>query len=107
MKLSLRRFFGGDNNKVCSNTGYHDARNFLKIVEKYLGKNVLDFAVINKTKPALMRFRPYVAEKSEFVEADLNNFGKKPVPITANLLRRGGLIRHDSEKLAKVVRMLI
>ena len=83
------------------------ASDFLKIVEKYLGKNVLDFAVINKTKPALMRFRPYVAEKSEFVEADLNNFGKKPVPITANLLRRGGLIRHDSEKLAKVVRMLI
>ena len=83
------------------------ASDFLKIVEKYLGKNVLDFAVINKTKPALMRFRPYVAEKSEFVEADLNNFEKKPVPITANLLRIGGLIRHDSEKLAKVVRMLI
>lgn len=84
------------------------ASDFLGVIEKYLGQNILDYAVINKTKPPPMRFKPYVEEKAEFVEADLSNFKKrKPIPIAANLLRREGLIRHDPEKLAKVVRMII
>ena len=70
-------------------------------------REVLDYVVINKTRPPLMRFRPYVKEKAEFVEPDLENLSQKPMPIIANLLRKSGLIRHDPDKLAKVVKMLI
>jgi uncharacterized cofD-like protein len=88
-------------------TGGFRASDFLKIMESYVGKGIIDFAVINKTRPAAMRLKPYIAEKAEFVEADLHNFGKKPTPITADLIRRAGLLRHDPEKLAQVIKMLI
>ena len=83
------------------------ASDFIKTIGKYFAADTLDYAIINKTKPDLMRFRAYAQEKSELVQADLENCGKNPVPIAADLLRRGGLIRHDPEKLAKLVRMLI
>lgn len=83
------------------------ASDFVNSVEKYLGKGVLDYVVINRTKPSAMRFRPYVEEKAEFVEPDTNNFPGKPMPILANLVRKSGFIRHDPEKIAKLVAMLI
>lgn len=87
------------------------ASDFVGVVEKYLGKNVLDYVVINKTKPSLMRFKPYVQEKAEFVDADIKNFsvsnGKKPTPIVTGLIRKIGLVRHDPNKLAQTVRMLV
>ncbi len=83
------------------------ASDFVEVMEYYLGKSAIDFVAVNKTKPSAMRFKPYIREKSEFVEPDLENFPKGPTPITANLIRTSGLIRHDSEKLAKTVKMLI
>jgi len=53
-----------------------------------------------------MRFRPYVAEKSAFVEVDADKI-KNPTLILASLIRKSGLIRHDSDKLAEVVKMLV
>ena len=92
--------------KFGETTGFR-APDFINTIEQYLGKGVLDYVVINKTRPSLMRFRPYVKERAEFVEPDLDNLPKKPIPVITNLLRRSGLIRHDSDKLAKVVGMLI
>lgn len=92
--------------KFGETTGFR-ASDFLKTLEKYIGPNVVDFVVMNKTKPKAMRFRPYAAEKAEFVEVDLNNFGKKPMPVIADLIRPSGYLRHDSEKVAKILRMLI
>lgn len=83
------------------------ASDFVSSIEKYLGKGVLDYVIINKTKPSAMRFRPYVEEKAEFVEPDTDNFSGKPTPILASLIRRSGFIRHDPEKIAKLVAMLI
>lgn len=83
------------------------ASDFVETIEQYLGKKVLDFVVINKTKPAAMRFRPYVLEKSEIVETDIDAFPKGITPVAASLIRRSGLIRHDPDKLAEVVRMLV
>ena len=83
------------------------ASDFLSVVENYLGKRIVDFVAINKTKPTPNRLRPYAEEKSEFVNADLENLPKKPVPIVASLIRRSGLLRHDPEKVAKLVKMLV
>ena len=84
-----------------------DASDFLRVVEDHLGKGIVDFVAINKTKPTTNRLRPYAEEKSEFVNADLENLPKKPVPVVTSLIRRSGLLRHDPEKVAKLVKMLV
>ena len=84
-----------------------DASDFLRVVEDHLGKGIVDFVAINKTKPTPNRLRPYAEEKSEFVNADLENLPKKPVPVVTSLIRRSGLLRHDPEKVAKLVKMLV
>jgi uncharacterized cofD-like protein len=92
--------------KFGETTGFR-LSDFVENIEKYLGKKVLDYVVFNKTKPSASRFRPYVEEKSEFVEADLENLSGGPMPIAADLVRKSGFIRHDPEKIAKLVAMLI
>jgi len=81
------------------------ASDFVNTIQKYLGKNILDYAVVNKTKPSPMRFRPYAKEKAQFVELDLNNI-KGTTPIAASLIRKYGFVRHDPEKIAEVIKML-
>ena len=83
------------------------ASDFLSVVESHLGRGTVDFVVINKTKPTPNRLRPYAEEKSEFVNADLDNLSKKPVPVVTSLIRRSGLLRHDPEKVARLVKMLV
>ena len=82
------------------------ASDFVRVLEKYLGKEVLDYVVVNKTKPTAMRFRPYAEEKAEFVEADLQTL-KKPMLIEASLIRKYGFLRHDPDKVAEIVKTLI
>ncbi len=88
-------------------TNGFNASDFISTINQYLLPNTVDYAIVNKTKPSLMRFRPYADEKSELVEADIDNCGARPIPIAADLLRRSGLIRHDSEKIAELVRILV
>ncbi len=82
------------------------ASDFVRTIEQYLGKRILDYAVANKTRPVAMRFRPYAQEQSDFVEPDLENF-RGVTPVAAGLIRKQGFVRHDPEKLAKLVQMLI
>lgn len=92
--------------KFGETTGFR-ASDFVNSIEKYLGKNILHYAVVNKTRPTPMRFRPYASEKSEFVEPDLDNFSELPTPFSSDLIRKYGLIRHDPDKLAQIVKMLV
>ncbi|MDO8466792.1 MAG: YvcK family protein [bacterium] len=80
---------------------------FVETIENYLGNGVLDYVVANKTKPSLMRFRPYAKEQAQMVEAGAKSLSGKPVLITADLLRKTGFIRHDPDRVAEVVRTLI
>lgn len=111
MKEALRQskgkkiYFVNLMTKFGETTGFR-ASDFVRAVEGYLGKNVLDFVVVNKTKPTAMRFRPYAKEKAEFVEADLENL-KKPVPILASLIRKYGFVRHDPGKIVEIVKSLV
>lgn len=112
MKQALRQtrgrviYFVNVMTKFGETSGFK-ASNFLRVLETYVGKGAIDYVAINKTKPTAMRLRPYINEKAEFVEADLENFLKHPLPVVTSLMRRNGLIRHDSDKVAKLVRMLI
>lgn len=92
--------------KFGETTGFR-ASDFIRTIEEYLGKGILNFAVINKNQPSPNRFRSYATEKSEFVLADLENPVSKPIIITADLLRDSGLVRHDPDKVSKIVKMLV
>lgn len=83
------------------------ASDFLKILEQYLGKGILDFVVVNSKKPGWSRLKNYVQEKAELVEFDKENFGHQPTVITADLLRAKGLARHDPDKIAGLVKMIL
>ena len=86
-------------------TNGFEARDFINTIEKYVGKGVLNHAIINTKKPSAERLKHYEKESAEFVVAD--KLGLKPVPIFGDFLRRRGFVRHDPERLAKVLISLI
>ncbi len=89
-------------------TSNFKASDFIKTVSDYLGKNVLDYAVINNKKPPLKNLSLYVKEGADFVEPDLEGGkNKKMTIIRSDLLRSGKLIRHDPKKLGNLIKMLI
>ena len=81
------------------------AQDFIHTIEKYTGPGVLDHVIINTKRPSADRLKHYEKESAEFVSAD--KLGSKPVPIFGDFLRRRGFVRHDPEKLAKVLISLI
>ncbi|MEK7554729.1 MAG: gluconeogenesis factor YvcK family protein [Patescibacteria group bacterium] len=87
-------------------TGF-SAADFVATIESYLGKGIINYVVVNKTRPSLARLKPYLDENAGFVEPDVDRLGSKPTPIITDLVRANGLVRHDPEKIAKVVKMLV
>ncbi len=92
------------------------AGEFVKVVEQYLGKGVLDTVIVNTKEPSKDWVSRYRKEKSEFVKPDIGEITKRGVKVAANHflsdkvfkkspadeLKRSHL-RHDSEKLARVI----
>lgn len=82
------------------------AEDFVKEIEKYLGKNVLDFALFNSKKPAERILKRYRREGAELVEPPrASKSGSKPKFVFANLLETGLFVRHDAKK--KLARALL
>ncbi|MDP3947357.1 MAG: YvcK family protein [bacterium] len=88
-------------------TNGYRASDFLAAVESYLGKGAVDYVLMNNVRPSPARLRPYIKERAEFVEPDVARSSRKPVPVTADLIRSRGFVRHDPEKLARVISMLL
>lgn len=97
--VNLMTKFGETNNFSVSD--------FIRVIEEYLGRNVVDYVVVNNKKPSKPRLKKYLSEKAFYVEIDKENLGSKPTLITANLIRDKGFVRHDPDKVAKVIRSLI
>jgi len=83
------------------------ANDFLRVMEDYVGEGVLDYAILNNKRPSLSRLVPYAVEKAEVVEFDSEQPVAGITPIVADVLRDRGFIRHDPEKLAKVIKMIV
>jgi uncharacterized cofD-like protein len=80
------------------------AKDFLDAIEKYLGKNSIDYILVNKTKPSTERVKKYEKEKAEFVAGSLKEFaGRKVKVMRGDFLRKKGFIRHDPDTLAKAL----
>lgn len=81
------------------------ADNFINTIEMYLGKSKLDYAILNTKKPSPARLKKYEKEGAEFVEA--KKILRKPTLVMGNFLRPSGFIRHDPDKLAKILISLV
>ena len=89
-------------------TNNFTAEDFFATLERYLGKNVIDYFLVNIEKPKPLYLNQYKTEKAELVNYDrkILNSWKKPKVIFARLLRKGPLLRHDPEKIAKTILQL-
>lgn len=84
------------------------ASDFLTTLEHYLGKNIIDYCVINIQHPKPDLLLKYQREKYDFVKFDKNNFKNGNVKVvTGSFLRRGTFLRHDPKKLADSLSKII
>lgn len=87
-------------------TNDYKASNFIKTIEEYLGKNVIDYVTINIQKPEGSIVKRYEQENVEFVVDDLKNL-ENPKIARGDFLRHGMFLRHDpiklSEKLFRII----
>ena len=93
--------------KFGETTGF-SAKDFLDTAEKYLGKNMIDYILLNSAKPSKDRVKKYEKEKAEFVDGNLKEFeGRDLKVIRKDFLRKTGFIRHDPDKLARAIISLL
>lgn len=93
-------------------TNNFKASDFLKIINRYLGSNVIDFIILNKEKPSTRLLEFYKGENAELVKNDISELNKLKVRIIATglldrerniLWEKENLLRHDSNKLAETI----
>lgn len=85
------------------------ASDFVHNLNTHLDGDILDYIILNNSKPSSSRLRGYVRERAEFVDPDVENIkiGKNILPLAVDLIRSRGYIRHDPEKVLRVVKMII
>lgn len=90
-------------------TNNFTAKKFLDVIQVYLNGAALDYFIVNSQRPSANLLKRYAEEHSIPVPFNAEDFKhiQKPRVITAPLLRSSDLMRHDSQKLAKVITMLL
>ncbi len=99
-------------NRKGQTTGFKMSHN-LKEVVKFLGRDVFNFILANKAKPAPVLLEAY-SEEGDFVENDLTDkrvvladfLGALGKPEKVDLIKRS-LIRHDSDKLSRELMKIV
>ena len=94
--------------KLGETYGYNVSK-FVSEIEKYLGKDVLDFVVYNQRVPSMEIVREYQKEEPfvfDYVKFDRKKLSKrvKPEIVGADLfINPNGPILHDPDVLAKII----
>jgi len=89
-------------------TNHFKASEFIAEIENYLGKDVIDYYVVNIEKLKGKVLERYKHENVDFVDYDKDNLGKSNFKtVTGSFLRKGQFLRHDQEKLAQVLSGII
>jgi uncharacterized cofD-like protein len=89
------------------------AKDHVQVLEKYLGRNCLDFVLVNSSPIPKTALKEYKREKEAPVIDNLKNnhfkvirgdfLSRKAIKkVPGDILRRS-LVRHDSDKLAKII----
>ena len=88
-------------------TNNFHASDFVKVIEQYLGRGTLDYVVVNVEKMGGRVLQRYKQENVDYVDFDQENFNNHFKTITGKFLRKGEFLRHDQEKLARVLAKII
>lgn len=89
-------------------TNSFTAANFVQAIEQYLGRDVLDYCVINTRKPSEELVARYKEANDEIVVYDEKEFENiKAKVVLGDFLREGQFVRHDSAKLAVTLSSII
>lgn len=109
-KSKAKKFFICNITTKFGETDGFGAIDFLKTMEKYVGKNTFNYFIVNKSRDLPKQFiKKYLKENKEIVrysDKDFINYPKLKI-IQADLVRHTGLLRHDPEKLGKLLYGLI
>jgi uncharacterized cofD-like protein len=85
-------------------TNNFTAEDFVGILEQHIGKNVLTHIIINDKKPDAERIAKYEKAQAHIVDYDTKKLKEKKLKvIEENVLRPMGLIRHNSDTLARII----
>ncbi|CAM0117535.1 uridine diphosphate-N-acetylglucosamine-binding protein YvcK [Rhabdochlamydiaceae symbiont of Dictyostelium giganteum] len=94
-------------------TSHFKVSDYLNEFEKYLGRDVFDYIIVNNQLPPEELIALY-AEEGELIENDLISDRVRAVPLLGELtpgfkkdLLKRNLIRHDSKKLAKELMKIV
>jgi uncharacterized cofD-like protein len=88
-------------------TNNFKASDFVKVMESYLKKGTLDYVVVNVEKMAGRVLQRYRQENVDYVEYNAERFNNHFQTITGKFLRKGQFLRHDQEKLARILAKII
>lgn len=88
-------------------TNNWEVNDFVTALEKYLGKNVLDYVIFNEAKFPKKLLRRYAKEKKAPVKFSAEKRNKSIKYISADLASHKTLIRHDPEKLARLIMKIL
>lgn len=82
---------------------------FLEAVESYLGKDSVDYVLVNSKKPGKVRLKRYADENCQpvILPKDYKAKTSKVSFFRADVLTKSGLIRHDPKKLGRQVLSLL
>jgi uncharacterized cofD-like protein len=85
-------------------TNNFTAESFIEALEQYIGKGVLSYIIVNDKKPDAERIAKYEKAQAHMVEYDIKKLKEKKLKvIEENILRPMGLIRHNSDTLARII----
>lgn len=77
---------------------------FIEVIERHLGSGVLTHVIYNVASPKREMLEPYEAEGAEFVVCDEALLPQdRHRYLAEDLLDEGHLLRHDADKLARVL----
>ena len=90
-------------------TNGYSVTDFVENVENYLGKDTIDYVLVNSQKPGNVRLKRYAEENCELINLPKDYKSKitKAVVLKADVLTKSGLIRHDPKKLGRQILNLI
>ncbi|RMD59645.1 uridine diphosphate-N-acetylglucosamine-binding protein YvcK [Candidatus Parcubacteria bacterium] len=82
------------------------ANDFLNVLEGSIGRKI-DWVIVNSRKPSSRLVKRYAKQKAKVVENNLRGRAGTKVIFKDILDQAGGIIRHDTKKLAKAIEQII
>ncbi len=102
-KSKARKIYVGSLMTKFGETHGFGPQDFIKAIEKYLGRGVLDIVIFNSRRPKPRLLKKYSKERAEFVDVKNLKLSKGPKILKIDVLDGDKFIRHNADKLAKVI----